>query len=104
MTHSMYRGWYRRESIHKPDTDLVFERAKAHGVKKFMITANTLNDSEYTHRQSLRSDDYYTTIGVNPMHCNDVFRAAEEGEDISREQLVDRYFQRMKDKLRNSTQ
>ena len=104
MTHSNYRGWYRRESVHKADADLVFERAKAHGVEKFLITTNTLNDAEYTHRMSCRSDGYYTTIGVNPMHCNDVFRIAEEGEDISREQLVGRYFQKMKDTLKNSTQ
>ena len=74
MTHSMYRGWYRRESTHPPDGDLVFERAKAYGVKKVVITSNTLNDSQYTYRMSTRSEDYYTSIGVNPMHCNDVFR------------------------------
>ena len=74
MTNSMYRGWYRGENCHRPDSDLVFSRAKAHGVKKFVITSNSLRDSNFTYQMSTNTEDYYCTFGVNPLHTNDVFK------------------------------
>ena len=52
MTHSMYRGWYRSENLHDPDSELVLERAKAHGVKKMVLVANSLNDSNFAYKVS----------------------------------------------------
>lgn len=85
MTHSMYRGWYRRESEHEPDQDLVLERAKAHGIKKMIFTANTLGDSNFAYKITANVPNYFLTIGVNPMHANDVFKIASGEEDFSRD-------------------
>lgn len=36
--------------------------------------SSSLNDSEFSYKLSLKSDHYYTTIGVHPTRAIDPFR------------------------------
>ena len=76
MTHAMFRGKCRGRTKHESDVDFVFDRARAYGVRSFIITSWSLQNATWAYKLALKSNDYYATIGVHPTHCAEIFESA----------------------------
>jgi TatD DNase family protein len=77
-----YKGKYNGKDVHDPDFDHVIERAHKYGVKKFLFASGYLHDAIDSLDLSLKSDDFYTTIGIHPCRANEPFAGIkkEDGE------------------------
>lgn len=86
----VYRGTYRHES----DLDLVFERAIQTGVDKIILTAGTVEESRNAvtmARQWNRQYEgvtCYSTVGVHPTRCKQVFVDRVDHPEQSDEDLL----------------
>ena len=71
----MFQGKYNEKQRHEDDSVLVMERALSMGVKKFILTAGTVEDSRNT--MTLVTElrplgfDVVSTVGVHPTRCNE---------------------------------
>lgn len=72
LTDGMYRGDYNSANRHAPDLPAVFERARAGGVVKIMVTAGTLPQSEAALEMCSEDPSLFSTVGVHPTRAREM--------------------------------
>ena len=76
---SVYQGEYNGKKQHETDLDSIFQRAKAVGVEKIIVTAGTQQESQdaitFTQAWGKSMPGLYSTVGVHPTRCTEL----EEG-------------------------
>jgi len=68
-----FRGEYRGKQAHEPDFDLIIQRGRQYGVKKYLFAAGYIEDAKISYQLSLKSNDFYATIGVHPCRAKEPF-------------------------------
>lgn len=106
-----YKGIYYHSKVHEPDFDLVIKRAHKYGIKKFLFAAGYIHDALDSYNLSLKSEEFYCTVGVHPCRAlepfndykKDLEEAAKKGidmnADLSREEIVARYINKIDELL-----
>jgi TatD DNase family protein len=83
-----FKGIYNGKKYHDEDVDEVIQRAHDYNVDKMLFASGCVEDCHDSYNLSLKSDNFFTTIGVHP--C----RALEaENQKIP----IEEYFQHMLD-------
>ena len=67
-------GEYYGKKCHTADFDKVIERANKFGVKKFLFAAGHITDARASHDLSLKSDDFYATVGIHPCRALEPYK------------------------------
>lgn len=52
MTHGKFRGVYQGYNAHANDQEIVLHRAKSFGIRKSLITASSMMDTDFTYNLS----------------------------------------------------
>lgn len=78
MSDERYKGVYYGSKLHEPDFDIVIKRANEYGVRKFLFSAGYIHDAIDSYNLSLKSEDFYCTVGVHPCRANEPFKEAIE--------------------------
>ena len=84
MSDERYKGEYHGKQHHEPDFDHVIARANSYGVKKFLFASGYLHDAEESYKLSLKSENFYCTVGIHPCRATEPFK--ELGPDASLEE------------------
>lgn len=61
-----FKGIYNGKKYHEDDTDDVILRAKNYNVEKMLFASGCLDDTADSYNLALKSEHFYTTIGVHP--------------------------------------
>jgi len=70
-------GEYYGKKCHTADFDKVIERANKFGVKKFLFAAGHIPDARASYDLSLKSDDFYATVGIHPCRALEPYKEHE---------------------------
>ena len=76
LSDARYIGKYNRKQQHAPDFDKVIERANLFGVKKFLFASTNIADAKISYKLSLKSKDFYSTIGIHPCRAIEPYKSA----------------------------
>jgi len=89
LTDEMFQGIYRSKVIHPDDFQQVLQRGRDNGVKYFMSTSGTYNDTIESLKYCNEHDDVFTTVGMHPTRCTN-FETGEpiEGQQVTGENLL----------------
>lgn len=99
-------GSYNGKVYHAPDFEQTIQRAEQFGVKKFLFASGYLEDAEISLDLSLRSEHFYTTVGVHPCRALEPVKgrlqnsAANDGSSMDSSErmgLISAYFERLDD-------
>ena len=66
MSDERYKGQYYGKQCHEADFDKCIERGRMFGVKKYLFAAGYIDDAHVSYDLSLKSDDFYATVGIHP--------------------------------------
>ena len=73
-------------------------RGRKYGVQKYLIASGEKLDWELAYQLSLKSDNYYATIGVHPCFTREVF---EGKTNKNHEEMLNEYFEAMRQAIAN---
>ena len=76
-----FKGEYHRKKHHEPDFDKVIERGRKYGVQKYLFAAGYIEDALDSHSLAMKSDDFYSTIGVHPCRASEPFKNGGDLDD-----------------------
>ena len=62
-----------------------------------MFAAGYIHDAEDSYNLSLKSDDFFCTVGIHPCRATEPFKDLKDGE--SRESALQKYIERIDDML-----
>lgn len=71
LTDDRFKGIYYGHRVHDSDFDIVIKRANLYGVRKLLISSGYLHDAINAYNLSLKSEEFYGTIGVHPCRANE---------------------------------
>ncbi|XP_074623362.1 deoxyribonuclease TATDN1-like isoform X4 [Acropora palmata] len=77
-TDLMFKGIYHGKKAHEDDFDEVVKRASNVGIKKMIITAGNLSESQDALELAKTNESFYCTVGCHPTRCGEF---EEEGQD-----------------------
>lgn len=66
-----FKGVYNGKKYHEDDTDEVIQRAKDYKVEKMLFTSGCIEDTHDSYNLSLKSEHFYTTVGVHPCRASE---------------------------------
>ena len=98
-----YKGIYYGHKVHEPDFDLVIKRANGYGVRKFLLAGGYIHDALDSYQLSLKSEDFYSTIGVHPCRAKepyidydkDMKEQNQEEKKGNDDEVLERYFKKI---------
>ena len=104
-----YKGMYYGTKLHDSDFDLVIKRANQYGVRKFLFAAGYIHDAQDSYNLSLKSEDFYCTVGVHPCRAQEPFKDYKKDieehdikDDLSKEEIIARYISKIDEMLNNA--
>jgi len=74
MSDDRYKGKYYGKQCHEADFEKCIERANMFGVNKFLFAAGYLEDGKISLDLSMKSDDFYATIGIHPCRALEPYK------------------------------
>ena len=89
-----FQGIYNVKQYHKDDTDVVLKRAKDWNVNKLLFASGHIPDAHLSYELSLKSDNYYITVGTHPCWAS---AAEKETKEIGFEKYYENMAQIIKD-------
>lgn len=74
LSDEMFAGVYHGKTRHESDLELVLERAIASGCTQMIVLAGSIDDAHACLRICESSPNLYTTVGLHPTRCGDIFK------------------------------
>ncbi|XP_068743166.1 deoxyribonuclease TATDN1-like isoform X2 [Montipora capricornis] len=88
LTDSMFRGIYHGKKAHEDDFQDVVQRASDVGVKKMIITAGCLSESQDALDLAKTNESYHCTVGCHPTRCREFEKDGQDPGDYL-QQLIE---------------
>lgn len=88
LTDSMFRGIYHGKKAHEDDFQDMVQRASDVGVKKMIITAGNLSESQDALDLAKTNDSYHCTVGCHPTRCREFEKDGQDPGDYL-QQLIE---------------
>ena len=70
-----FKGKYYGKDCHPADFEQLIKRANLFGVKKFLFAAGFIEDAKESYHLSLKSEDFYATVGIHPCRALEPFKS-----------------------------
>jgi TatD DNase family protein len=70
----------------------VIKRANLFGVKKFLLAAGYIEDARTSYEMSLKSEHFYSTIGIHPCRATEPYKKLTPEQPEQRTQALESYF------------
>lgn len=92
-----FQGIYNGKKYHEDDTDEVIKRAQDINVVKMLFASGCLEDTHHSYQLSLKSENFYTTIGVHPCRASEANQTGIEIEKYFK--MIKELLEKYKDKI-----